>query len=72
MLREELWELTGTSPASATTQERREENIAGDPASYLIDALSGIVQAIRRDMGVDRLTDEMLRSFGAARVRKSQ
>ncbi len=70
--REELWELTGTSPASATTRERREENITGDPASYLMDAQFGIVQAIRRDLGVDRLTDEILRSFGAHRSRKSE
>lgn len=69
--REELWELTGSFPASATTRESREENITGDPASYLMDAQFDIVQAIRRDLGVDRLTDEMLRSFGAHRSRKS-
>jgi hypothetical protein len=70
--REELWELTGNFPASATTRERREENITGDPAGYLMDAQFDIVQAIRRDLGVDRLTDEMLRSFGAHRSRRSK
>jgi hypothetical protein len=70
--REELWELNGTSPSSATTRKQRDENITGDPASYLMGAQFGVVQAIRRDLGVDRLTDEMLRSFGGARIPEAE
>ena len=62
-LREEYWELEDVSPASEDTRRQREPNITCELWFYLIGGSVNVLEAMRDDLGVDRLSGEMLRTF---------
>jgi hypothetical protein len=66
-LNSEYYDLVALWPAGEEVRSHREPNITGEPWFDLVGAVTDLLAAMRTELGVDRLSDELVTRLSAPR-----